>query len=401
MHLKFRNVNDAFFSLVSKIHSGEIPTVTRASRYGEVMMVEEPMIITYDHPRERVLFNEARDANPFFHLFESLWMLAGRNDVAPLAKYNSKIAEIASDDGKTFNGAYGYRWRKVSYLKCAGVMGGTTSLGEQIEKIEEYEGDQLEILIKHLKQKPESRRAVLQMWNVEDDLLNIDSSKDVCCNTHAYFSVELGMCSLCEGNCGPQPDGSMCDNCNGHPHDVPRYLNMTVCNRSNDLIWGMLGANVVHFSFLQEYVAACIGLEVGTYNQMTNNLHVYTDNWEPQKWLKHYHNRTMHDQPIITYEKHVKLIVPLVKDQMTFDLECAGFIDRDTDNRNWMEPFLQDVASPMCRAFELHKQRDYFHATRMAALVKSDDWRIAATNWINKRQDNWNNKIRETIGGIK
>ena len=32
-------------------------------------------------------------------------------------------------------------------------------------------------------------------------------------------------------------------------------LNMTVSNRSNDVIWGTFGANVVHMSILQEYVA--------------------------------------------------------------------------------------------------------------------------------------------------
>ncbi len=407
MHLKFQNVDDAFFGLVSKIHSGEIPTVTRASRAGEVLTVEEPMLITYDRPRERVLFNEARDCNPFFHLFESLWMLAGRNDVAPLAKYNSKIAEIASDDGKTFNGAYGYRWRGCRVYDEE--MSGPYNEFKYV--------DQLKIIIDHLKNKPESRRAVLQMWNVEDDLLKIGSdnpsykfdgsakyfkdglptfppessgregSKDVCCNTHVYFLVELGDCYLCKGS--PYA-GEICPNCKGKPHDVPRYLNMTVCNRSNDLIWGLLGANVVHFSFLQEYMAACIGLEVGTYNQMTNNLHVYTNNWEPEKWLKHYHDRTMHDLPVITYEEHVKETVPLVKDPETFDQECAEFID--VDYRSWSEPFLRDVAYPMCRAFKSHKRREYKEALKVVSQVRSDDWRIAATNWIRKRQEVWEKK---------
>ena len=32
-------------------------------------------------------------------------------------------------------------------------------------------------------------------------------------------------------------------------------LCMTVCNRSNDMLWGAYGANVVHMSMLQEFVA--------------------------------------------------------------------------------------------------------------------------------------------------
>jgi hypothetical protein len=35
---------------------------------------------------------------------------------------------------------------------------------------------------------------------------------------------------------------------------------MTVTNRSNDLCWGMLGANYVHFTILQEYLAARLGV---------------------------------------------------------------------------------------------------------------------------------------------
>src|SRR3990170_4411256 len=100
MHLKYRNCNDAFRGIVSGIHSGVIRTNAVPSRVGECLMVEEPVIVSYDQPRERVLFNQARDANPFFHLYESLWMLAGRNDVASLAYYNSKISQY-SDDEKT------------------------------------------------------------------------------------------------------------------------------------------------------------------------------------------------------------------------------------------------------------------------------------------------------------
>ncbi len=100
MHYTFRNVNDAFKGLVTAIAREKVATVRTPSRAGDVIQVREPVMVTYTHPRERVLFNRTRDCNPFFHLFESLWMLAGRNDVAPLAFYNSKIADF-TNDGKT------------------------------------------------------------------------------------------------------------------------------------------------------------------------------------------------------------------------------------------------------------------------------------------------------------
>jgi len=369
MHYQYRNVNDAFVGLVQAIHTGALPTVVTPSRAGEVMMVPHPVLVSYTHPLERVLLHTGRDANPFFHLFESLWMLAGCNTVAPLAYYNSRIGDIASDDGKTFNGAYGYRWR--------------------------HPVDQLDIIVQHLRANPGSRRAVLQMWNTQDDLLRVDDTKDVCCNTHVYFSVEQGMCPDCNGTGynnvwglgtqGPEP----CTQCHGLPHNQPAYLNMTVCNRSNDLLWGLLGANVVHFSVLQEYIALSLGLQVGTYYQFTNNLHVYTDRWTPDKW-------STSEQPKgqAPYAPPQANRIPLVEQPDRFDAECKQFVDGPlvppTSVRekrfNWKEPFLQHVAAPMCWAYRLHKQREYALALKTVDEVWDYNWRTAATNWIQQRQ---------------
>lgn len=374
MHLNFRGVNYAFSWIVGEIHGGSLIVDVLPSRNVEVMQITEPVTVTYHNPTERVLFSPARDANPFFHLYESLWMLAGRNDVTPLSYYNSQIAQY-SDDGKTFNGAYGYRWRNGWYY------------GRSWRDKPENGGiDQLKILIEHLKKDPYSRRAVLQMWTVEDDLLKIDSSHDVCCNTSIYFAIEHGVCSFCQGDTSHH-----CPKCGGFPHDVPRYLNMTVCNRSNDLIWGMLGANVVHFSILQEYVACCLGLDVGVYNQFTNNLHVYTERWEPEKWLA---------SKGVTYDD-VSRTVPLVSDPATLDKELPLFVERHSCSEPqdrpdvWREPFLMDVAKPMCHAFHAHKQRDYGLAMGWVDLVKADDWRIAAQQWIEKRRDAWNGATKK------
>lgn len=390
MHFKYRNVNEAFLKLISGIFTGEIPTVVTSSRAGEVAMIEEPVTVSYLRPRERVLLNEARDANPFFHLYESLWMLAGRNDLAPLTYYLSSYADF-SDDGETVNGAYGYRWRHSALSAANPCL--DNPLGEGV--------DQLKLIIEHLRAKPNSRRAVLSMWNIEDDLLKVDSSKDVCCNTHAYFSVETGDCLACGGTGtdvkvrveGYPNAGRQCETCKGMPHEVPRYLNITVCNRSNDLVWGMLGANVVHFSILLEYLAAHLGLEVGTYNQFTNNLHVYTERWEPRKWVVDQEKkRTMHDPKPFSYEESPMTLVPLVKNPEKFDEELLDFVERhsgDRRGRAYSEPFLRTVAQPMMSAYRHHKRRDYSNALITAGIIESDDWKTAAIRWLERRQRRW------------
>lgn len=414
MHVKVRNVNEAFNLFVSGIANGSIPTTSKPSRAGDVLKIDEPVTITFQRPTERVLFNQARDCNPFFHVFESLWMLAGRNDVAPLKYYSSKIGDVASDDGSTFNGAYGWRWRKHPG-KYTLQRNGTMTMKAI---------DQLPILIKHLKYKPESRRAVLQMWRVLDDLKRIDdqanpdckdcmgtgvvvrdvpqgdedatlnvvcpcvvkATKDVCCNTAAYFSLR--------NVDTPKGEGF------GH-RDT--YLDMTVTNRSNDLIWGLLGANVVHFSFLQEYMACALGVEVGHYHQFANDLHVYTANnggFKPEVWMTAGNGDFYDLTPDINTMR-----VPLVRDAVMFDREVQEFVnanyldEEDAEklitplpNIEWAEPFLQLVAQPMCDAFHYHKVRDYGNAFAACDRIQVTDWRIAATNWIRKREFSWNLK---------
>ena len=126
-----------------------------------------------------------------------------------------------SDDGLIFHGAYGHRW--VRY----------------------FGKNQLEIIINRLAKHPTDRRCVLSMWDAPGDLMG-KMGVDVPCNTSAYFSI------------GVRGD-----------------LDMTVSNRSNDIIWGAYGANAVHFSFLQKYIAERLGISVGRYWQISNNFHAY------------------------------------------------------------------------------------------------------------------------------
>lgn len=202
MEIAVDNVNQAMSEC---LHWLSVTGVEEDSRNGPVVVSPEPVTITYRCPWERVLFSPLRDANPFFHLFEALWMLAGRNDMAWPCMFNKKFIQY-SDDGKTQWGAYGARWRNW------------------------FGYDQLPVLVEELK-NVNTRRAVLAMWDAnnnhtvdggysyEDADLQVArrGGKDVPCNTHIYLD-RRGL---------------------GHP------LNMTVCNRSNDLFWGALGANEI------------------------------------------------------------------------------------------------------------------------------------------------------------
>lgn len=376
------------------------------------------MTITYQHPLERTLLLPERDANCFFHIYEATWMLAGRNDLAPLAYYVKDFGNF-SDDGRTLNGAYGYRWRHARTLGEVHTIhgeerdqGGLTGPGKQTRRATgRVDEDQLGILVKHLQTDPNSRRAVLSMWNVEDDLLKVDTSRDTCCNLAVTFLLRWnGICPTCDGEWTKvkavaldEDYATVCLNCAGHPAKPYRlgipgaeaYLDMTVFNRSNDAVWGTFGANAVHFSFLQEYMANALGVYCGNYHQVSSNLHIYQRNWKPEEWMKREITRT--DTTPCRY-------MPLFQqpgDRVVFDEEVKEFArlnangEEVTANTTWRSPFLAEIAQPLLHAFHMHKQRDYPAAYHWLARVQHADWVAAGYEWIRKRQLNRERKEDE------
>ena len=103
-----RNVNHAYRQGVQLLLSqGDRET----SRAGDVLVMNQPVTTVYSRPIERVLFDERRDANPFFHLAESIWMLAGRRDGKWLDTYVKDFSSRYAEPNGDIHGAYGYRWR--------------------------------------------------------------------------------------------------------------------------------------------------------------------------------------------------------------------------------------------------------------------------------------------------
>lgn len=319
-----RNVNDALpkgmLYLLSK-------GVERESRNGDVLVSPMPVTTVYDNPRERVLFWPERDANPFFHFFECLWMMHGSNTVEPVAHYVKRMRSF-SDDGRTLHGAYGHRWR----FHFGGINQPLT-------------------IVKALQSNPEDRRNVLTMWDPECDLGR--NGKDVPCNTHAYFG-----------------------------RDAEGRLDMTVCCRSNDIIWGAYGANAVHFSFLQEFMAGAIGCEVGRYWQMSNNYHAYRATLDPLAEAE----RTLPDPYI---EEVVRPFPIITVDPDTWLQDLQMFLEEGVV-LGLREPFFRRVAQPIVMAHEAYKTGSgvdrYETALEIIAQCRADDWRFACRMWLERRR---------------
>ena len=105
-----RNINEVFYKAMVNF-KGNFSLVESKPRGDRRLQYPAPVASMYLYPTERVLFSPARDANPFFHFMESLWIIGGRADVAWLEQWLKRIKDY-SDNGQTFHGAYGARLRR-------------------------------------------------------------------------------------------------------------------------------------------------------------------------------------------------------------------------------------------------------------------------------------------------
>lgn len=318
--IKVRNVEEA---LGEGFQHLKICGLSEPSRNGPVRVAPGPVITEYKYPTERVLFNPERDANPVFHLLESIWMFAGQDNAKFLLPYNARMSEYAEDNGDIW-GAYGYRWRAF------------------------FGFDQIKGVTQMLKEKPHTRRAVLEMWSAAGDLGS--DKRDIPCNTHVYFSVQ--------GNA----------------------LNMTVCCRSNDILWGAYGANAVHFSMLQELIASSVGVGIGTYYQFSNNFHAYTELPVVKKWL---------DSPPF-YESAVPYpykIIPMLLPSESYEdfiADCVA-ITHGLEGQGLRTSFMHRVVAPLKHVYDMRKSGSRTWKVAMEGVAECD-WKDAFRNWAGRRE---------------
>lgn len=325
-----RNVNDVYFDGIRRFSHPTAPKLYD-SRNGPMLELPGLVVSKYNRPRERVLFDEARDCNPFLHFFESLWMLAGRHDLAYMLKFAKNFADF-SDDGEILHGAYGYRWFKHF---------GRDQIGEAIDI---------------LKRDAMSRQVVTQMWDAEVDLNR--KGKDVPCNTTVMWKLRDGV------------------------------LDMTVTNRSNDAIWGAYGANAVHFSYLHEYVAASIGVKVGVYYQVSNSLHIYPEFPVTKRVMANLPGYGA--CPYQTNEVAAYRLFSSGATKEEFDRDLVQFmqaVDHDflSSDDDYETQFFAEVVGPMWRVYTAYKDGEKASALRLSKQIGASDWRLAVQQWLARR----------------
>jgi thymidylate synthase len=310
--------------------------ILEESRAGDVLVMPCPVFTITTHPQQRVLFSEVRDANPFFHLYESIWMLGGRRDSLSLNDFIKTFGARYGEADGTVHDAYGYRWRI------------------------HFGFDQLDYIIGKMRETPYTRQCVLQMWDAmtADDLMGNWHSRP--CNTHIYTRI----------------------------HEDK--LDITVCCRSNDLIWGAHGANAVHFSVLQEYLAARIGVKVGVMYQLSNNYHAYLSEIEKMQTRIHTLGDDMHRN---LYSEDFRPM-PMFEKSSDIDKDIYLFLQRMYDVNvlhagyyaGYSNSWFADVLSLAIAAHRDFKGRRYSDALRKADKIQASDWRVACSEWIQRHE---------------
>ncbi|MER5642639.1 thymidylate synthase [Kitasatospora sp. NPDC002227] len=212
-NLTAETVGDLFTQAVTLAKSGR-QTSPRGMPTREVLDVS--MRIT--RPRARLLLAPpARVLNPAYAVAETVWILSG-SDAPWIYDYNGRLARYA-DEG-VLRGAYGPRMRS---------WGGV---------------DQLERVVSLLKSDPDSRRAVIQLYDPSRDAIG---HKDVPCTLAFRFHLREGR------------------------------LHMSTTMRSQD-VWTGMPYDLFSFTTIQELVAGWLDADLGDYHHHIDSLHIYDSN---------------------------------------------------------------------------------------------------------------------------
>ena len=219
------SADDIWIQLTSEFRRPGVARI-QDGRNGEAQEILH-VAISISDPKQRWITYRKPVLNPAFALAEVVWIMNGRRDLAFLDFWSANYKNFVGS-GPELHGAYGYRLRHHLDL------------------------DQLERAYKILCHNSDTRQVVLQIWDSRIDMPKSDgmpANDDVPCNVISMLKVR---------------------------DDKLEWFQII---RSNDLFLG-LPYNLIQFTSIQEIIAGWLNIECGTYNQISDSLHVYKRNEE-------------------------------------------------------------------------------------------------------------------------
>jgi thymidylate synthase len=276
--------------------------------------------IVITNPCDRVALLRDRKANIFATLAETLWVLAGRDDLEFIRYYLQRIADF-SDNGTVLHGAYGPRlknWKGVN---------------------------QFTEVLRILRSDPDSRRAVMALF---DPARDFDMRrKDIPCNNWMQFSIR------------------------------DEKLHMRVVSRSMDIIWGST-SNVFEWTVIQELLSRELGISPGTYTHFVGSLHLYED------FVQRAHDILSHSPDMaryntISWDIPFGSLDEQLEQFMAQESAMRALIAPTPDK---FSSYLLQIATQMCWAHALHKNQEYQQAWEVIQQLPECDLKAAALDFF-------------------
>ncbi|HEV7332540.1 MAG TPA: thymidylate synthase [Flavisolibacter sp.] len=294
MHIQeFEGINSFLVGVSQLLLNNGVGRVTRGF---ETVELDHPIIIKIKNPLARLVTLKERNWNHVLPYAESLWIASGRNDMGMIGAYLKKMYDF-SDDNISMRAAYGPRLRYFSGVPNDYKSDlNQKSIKVHIEKI--IEVDQFAFIEKIFQRDPFTRQAIISITDPAKDYFDnnydLKKTKDFPCTNNIQFIRRNNR------------------------------LDLITHMRSNDFFWGASAVNIFNFTFIQEYFARILGLEVGNYYHIVNNLHYYKDF---QKKIETLANLTEYKDDYFVYKKDFNSLVD-------FDLKITRLEKFEDDLRN-------------------------------------------------------------------
>jgi len=218
-HIEIEDGVNGYVDLVNHVLRCGQPAAPRGLNTLEI----EDATIHIANPVNALPLGVNRGTVPGIGAVEACQLLSGTSFPKLVIDIGPQFANYTEDDGM-FHGSYGTRTK-----------------------------GQYDVMVDRLKKDPDTRQAVVTIWNPERDML--EKKRDYPCTILHQFRVRRNR------------------------------LNMSVYMRSND-VW--LGAAYDFFQFtrVQIAIASILGIEPGTYSHHVGSLHIYAENFDAAAALR-------------------------------------------------------------------------------------------------------------------
>lgn len=284
MYIQEKTLDDLLMKVFKELLIGPFNIKTsRSINYGNTSERIGNLLIL-DNPLSRLSRSETR-GKPFSAIGELLWYFSKKNDLEFIEYYiktYQKEAEIDINGNKIIHGGYGPRLFNMN-----------------------GEIDQVQNIIKLLKTKSSSRKAVIQIFDAKD---LIGNHKEIPCTCCLQFLVREGELSL--------------------------FCTM----RSNDAFYG-LSHDIFCFTMIQEIIARELNLNLGKYYHSVASLHLYENHrLEVEKYIQvEGYQTTKLAMPEMPYTEPMASIMKVL--ELEFLIRRGNKIDYDSTplDKYWLD----------------------------------------------------------------